>query len=411
MGGMLAEAALDQLSTKIGLSISQDDQVQTAAYLGSSLIFQGFLEIVSGIESLGKISAQGLNIHQIKNEVKGINRNLKKFMNADTNAALDMLKRKDYENARLKAVSGFYTATTLELKVVCTKIKVLTDCVKELNPAMSNEERNIKLGQILERALNDLLDDAMIEETWERATSKQNQVMNKIHKNINVINIGANPKQEAKEALEKVDDLLCICYETLSFCSGWTTPDERVTKGTLGKIFPKYLPSGQKYKVCLIIGHTEDSLIKLEMFKTKEDNLYANILPLEKLPQAKIDVSPKDTISRRPKECIDVCLELSVNKYGRDTLEYELHNPINKDVLEHETDQSDEDQENETTLEPVLESVMICKESKKEITHHSDSLDGLDSQIYEESPLVFDQRNQDCKTSEEIEQNIIGSVC
>ena len=76
MGGLVAETVFDQLSTQIGLSISQDDQVQGAVYMGSSFIFHGFIEILSGIESLSNISAQGFNIQQIKNEVKGIHKNL-----------------------------------------------------------------------------------------------------------------------------------------------------------------------------------------------------------------------------------------------------------------------------------------------------------------------------------------------
>ena len=144
-----------------------------------------------------------------------------------------------------------------------------------------------------------------------------NQVMNKIQKNIH---LGSNPKQEAKQALDKVDDLLSSCYGTLSLCLGWTNPNQQVTRGTIGMIFPKYVPTGQKFKLRMTIGQTEESKIDLEIFKTKDDKMNVSVIPMEKLPQAKIDCSPEETISRRPKECINLCYELSVRISGVSTV-------------------------------------------------------------------------------------------
>ena len=208
-------------------------------------------------------------------------------------------------------MSGFRASSTVEHKIICTKIKIVTDIINGWGDSTCEGEtfnRLKMIGHVLKRSLDDLLDDPMLEQTWEKASSV----------------IPGQAKNKAKECMREVQKLLSLCYRTLSVCEKWTKADANIAVGVLGSVSPKYLPVGEMHKVCLNVGKTDDCFVRLEMYKTKEDTLKSAVYPTKQFPQAKIDCEPVQQIKKKPSDCQDVTLHIVVSKHEGDTLTFKL---------------------------------------------------------------------------------------
>ena len=391
LSAIIPEKVLEEFAVQLGLSSSQNEKIQAAVFLGTSAIFQRFLGVVSGVENMSKISMTGFNIQQIKKKLTKVHQDLRTLMNTDAETAIDHLSRGDYKNAGMKAVSGFRASSTVENKIICTKIKIVTDIINGWGDSTCEGETSNRLkmiGHVLKRSLDDLLDDPMLEQTWEKASSV----------------IPGQAKNKAKECMQEVQKLLSLCYRTLSVCEKWTKVDAKIEVGVLGSVTPKYLPVGEIHKVCLNVGRTDDCYVRLEMYKTKEDTLRSAVYPTKQFPEAKIDCEPVQQIKKKPSDCQDVTLHIVVSNHEGDTLTFKLSNlegegdiekqpdiPISTQVQYVPLDEATDDTFDIKTVRPQLRTEKQIQDNK--ITATNKKMEDDNYIIHEEVVLHEDKDN------------------
>ena len=79
LSAIIPEKVLEEFAVQLGLSSSQNEKIQAAVFLGTSAIFQRFLGVVSGVESMSKISMTGFNIQQIKKKLTKVHQDIDEY--------------------------------------------------------------------------------------------------------------------------------------------------------------------------------------------------------------------------------------------------------------------------------------------------------------------------------------------
>ena len=247
MDNLTPDVAVNAVCQELGLKM-ETNQKQVAVYVTASIVLNGFLDIFTGTVDLASvlssINLQALSLAQIKQMTEQINTNVITLMEADGKAAWDHFKRGNFNEARDCAIKGFHAAPSIAIKLMCTRIKLITELI------MKDEE---KTEVIIQRCLDELLDDDLVKELWKSATSWTN------------LN-----KSTSNKSIAEIDDVVRGCYATLSRCLKWTSPDNLLKDGYIATLYTKYLPSLENNKIIVPISQHPESFTSMEVFKNHE---------------------------------------------------------------------------------------------------------------------------------------------
>jgi len=253
---------LNQLTEKLGLSISGNSTTQLLVYGGTSVLLSQFLQVVTGSTSLVKMDLQGFQLQQIQRELQAIHQKVRIIANHKTQAAVDFFIRGEYEEARDSAIEGFRSAVDIEHKVISTRIKMLTEILVMNQKEQNNGLNKFNSGITIKRCLDDLLDDTMVLNCWNNARKYR---------------LVPNSFGDTKKNLDLIDELLVSTYPTLSYCLEWTDPDKSLnsldSQEIIAKLNTKYLAEGEEDFISIIFGKYQDSFVRMDVFKTVSNEL------------------------------------------------------------------------------------------------------------------------------------------
>jgi hypothetical protein len=230
------------------------------------VVLNGFLDLFTGtadVASVSGINLQAFSLAQIKQMTEQINKNMTTLMEADGKASWDHFKRGEFNEAHVSAIKGFHAApnkieTGVPMKLMCTRIKLMTELIREGDAKEGQllAERSKKTGSILQTCLDDLLDDPLVKDLWERATSLTTLI-----------------KYPSLHLIAQIDDLVGGCYLTMSRCLGWTFPDQLPKDGDIAELHTKYLPTGKENRITIPLSQHKESVASMKVFKKIDKQL------------------------------------------------------------------------------------------------------------------------------------------